>query len=135
MQKTLKDLIDQQGRAERLKNFRTRDSTRQSTPFLSGASLLCCRSARVLEFDKLNDSVAGFLVGQMAWVAIPFSALVSWIYVSLDHVGESTENPFEGGANDVPITYISRLLELELREMLGESRLLPLPEPQNGILL
>lgn len=135
MQKTLKDLIDQQSRAERLKNF---PYPRQYAAI--NAILVWCFAAllpfcAVREFDKLNDTVAGLLVGQMAWLAIPFSALVSWIYVSLDQVGESTENPFEGGANDVPITYLSRLVEVELRGTLGESHCLPLPQPQNGILL
>ena len=71
----------------------------------------------------------------MAWLVIPFSALVSWMYVSLDQVGESTENPFEGGANDVPISQISRLVEIELREMLGENDLQPLLRPKNDIIL
>jgi len=135
MQKTLKDLIDQQGRAERLKNFPYPRQYAAINTILVWCFAALLPFCTVREFDKLNDSVAGFLVGQMAWLAIPFSALVSWIYVSLDQVGESTENPFEGGASDVPITYISHLVEVELREMLGESHLLPLPQPQNDILL
>jgi putative membrane protein len=71
----------------------------------------------------------------VAWLAIPFSALVSWMYVSLDQVGESTENPFEGGANDVLIFQMSGLVEVGLREMLGESDLPPLLHPKNDIIL
>jgi len=56
----------------------------------------------------------------MVWLAIPFSVLVAWMYVALDQVGESTENPFEGGANDVPITHMCGSIEHELRTMLGE---------------
>ena len=52
---------------------------------------------------------------------------------SLDQVGESTSNPFEGGANDVPISQISRSVEIELRQLLHEKDL-PAPlEPTNGI--
>jgi putative membrane protein len=57
------------------------------------------------------------------------------MYVSLDLVGESTESPFEGGANDVPISQVSRLLEIELREMLDESDLPPPLSPTNEIIL
>ena len=57
------------------------------------------------------------------------------MYVSLDQVGESTENPFEGGANDVPISQISRLVEIDLRQMLGETDLPPLLRPKNDIIL
>jgi ion channel-forming bestrophin family protein len=56
------------------------------------------------EFDKLNDSVEGVMKGNMVWLVIPFSVLISWMYTSLEQVGESTENPFEGNANDVPIS-------------------------------
>jgi ion channel-forming bestrophin family protein len=135
MQKTLKDLLDQQSKAERIKNFPyPRQYATINTIFVwcFGALLPFCL---VREFDRLNDSVSGLLAGHMAWLAIPFSALVSWMYVSLDQVGESTENPFEGGANDVPISQISRLIEVELREMLGETDLPPLLRPKNDIIL
>ena len=89
----------------------------------------------VREFDRLNDSVGGMLAGHMAWLAIPFCVLVAWMYVSLDQVGESTENPFEGGANDVPISQICRLIEIELREMLGETALPRLLSPRNQVIL
>jgi ion channel-forming bestrophin family protein len=55
------------------------------------------------------------------------------MYTALDQVGEATANPFEGNANDVPISQISRSIEIELRELLGESGLPPALEPVNGI--
>jgi ion channel-forming bestrophin family protein len=135
MQRTLKDLLDQQSRAERIKNFPyPRQYATINTIFVwcFAALLPFCL---VREFDRLNDGTLNLLAGQMAWLAIPFTALVSWMYVSLDQVGESTENPFEGGANDVPISQMSRLVEVELREMLGESDLPPLLHPKNDIIL
>ena len=48
---------------------------------------------------------------------------------------ESTENPFEGGANDVPIAQICRQLEIELKEMLREPDLPPPLLPTNQIIL
>ena len=44
----------------------------------------------------------------------------------MEKVGESTENPFEGGVNDIPMAAISRTKEIDLRDMLDES---DLPEP------
>jgi putative membrane protein len=64
-------------------------------------------------------NVPGIMHGQTAWFSVPFSVLVAWMYLALDQVGESTENPFEGSANDVPITHLCRELELELWAMLG----------------
>jgi putative membrane protein len=135
MQKALRDLLDQQSKAERIKNFPyPRQYATINTIFVwcFAALLPFCV---VREFDRLNDGILNLLAGHMAWLAIPFSALVSWMYVSLDQVGESTENPFEGGANDVPISQMSRLVEVELREMLGESDLPPLLHPKNDIIL
>lgn len=127
MQKTLKDLLDQQARAERIKNFPyPRQYAIVNAIFVwSFAALLPFGLAG--EFARLGASTT--------WLAFPFSVLVSWLYVSLDQVGESTENPFEGAANDVPIARISLLLERELRGMLGETDLPALPAPEHHIIL
>lgn len=60
------------------------------------------------------------------WLTIPFSMLVGWVYMSLDLVGESSANPFEGNANDVPVSTICRDIEIELRTALGDT---VIPEP------
>ncbi|MBX3622640.1 MAG: hypothetical protein KF891_21950 [Rhizobacter sp.] len=57
------------------------------------------------------------------------------MYLALDLVGESTENPFEGGANDVPISQSSRQIEIELRQLLGEPDLPPALQPRHDIVL
>ena len=55
------------------------------------------------------------------WLNVPFSAIVGWIFISLEKVGENSSNPFEGGSNDVPISFITRRIEIEMRTMLGEA--------------
>ena len=70
-----------------------------------------------------------------AWLNVPFSALVGWVFVSLEKVGENSSNPFEGNANDVPISQMCRNAEIDLREMLGETDLPPPTEPRNNIVL
>jgi putative membrane protein len=87
------------------------------------------------DFDKLNENIGGIMQGQMVWLVIPFSMLISWVYTSLEQVGESTENPFEGSANDVPISQMSRTIEIDMREMLGETDLPPALQPKNNIIL
>jgi ion channel-forming bestrophin family protein len=69
------------------------------------------------------------------WLNIPFSLIVAWVFMSLERVGEATENPFEGSANDVPITALSRTIEIDLREMLNEKELPPPLTPVNNILM
>ncbi|NJO92537.1 MAG: hypothetical protein HC831_28900 [Chloroflexia bacterium] len=71
-----------------------------------------------------------YQVFNLKWVAIP------WTVVSLlGKVGESTENPFEGNSNDVPISQISRTIEIDMREMLSETSLPPALQPKNDIIL
>ena len=83
------------------------------------------------EFAKLIEKHGNEII----WLAVPFSMLVGWVFLALDQVGESSENPFEGSANDIPITQISRNIEIDLREMIGEKDLPPPIAPQNNILM
>ena len=53
----------------------------------------------------------------------------------MDKMGESSENPFQAGANDIPITSLSRTIEIDLREMLDETELPKPIEANNGILM
>jgi ion channel-forming bestrophin family protein len=53
----------------------------------------------------------------------------------LERVGEATENPFEGGANDVPITALARDIEIDLLEMIDEKELPDVLRPKNNILM
>jgi ion channel-forming bestrophin family protein len=69
-----------------------------------------------------------------AWLNVPFSAIVGWLFVSLEKVGENSSNPFEGGSNDVPISFIARRIEIEMRTMLGEQTDLKPIEAKHDIL-
>src|SRR5258705_3482664 len=135
MHTLLREFSDHQGKSERIKNFPyPRQYATVNTLFVK----LCCillPFALLGECNNLNDGISGGLKGYMVWFVIPFSVMISWVYTSLDQVGESTENPFEGSANDVPISQISRTVEIDIREMLGETDL-PSPfTPQNNIIL
>lgn len=71
----------------------------------------------------------------MLWLNILFSALIIWVFFLMEKIGDYSENPFEGTYNDVPITSISRTIEIDLREMLGDTNI---PEPvaaQNDFLM
>lgn len=135
LQKTLKEFLDQQSRVERIKNFPYPRQYATINTLFVWCFAVVLPFCLVREFDRLNESVSGLLSGHMVWFSVPFSVLISWMYMSLDQVGESTENPFEGGANDVPMDHLCRCVEMELRAMLGESGLPPLPSPDHHILL
>ncbi|MBL7817570.1 MAG: hypothetical protein JNL70_21370 [Saprospiraceae bacterium] len=135
MQRAIKDFFDQQGRSERIKNFPYPRQFATINSFFIKLFCLLLPFGMLKEFDKLNESVEGLMKGNMVWLVIPFSVLISWVYTSLEQVGESTENPFEGSANDVPISQMSRTIEIDMREMLGETDLPPALQPKNNIIL
>lgn len=131
----LRAFFDHQGRNERIKNF---PYPRQYATINSLFMKLFCLLlpfGLLQEFDRLNDGMTGFLQGKMVWLVIPFSVLISWVFTSLEQVGESTENPFEGSANDVPISQMSRSMEIDIKEMLNETDLPSQLEPINNIIL
>ena len=69
------------------------------------------------------------------YMSIPVTALVGWVYVMMEVIGDYSENPFQGMANDIPMLSLCRTIEIDLREMLGET---DLPEPiqaKAGILM
>ncbi|SDL15263.1 bestrophin family protein [Siphonobacter aquaeclarae] len=123
----LKDLYDQQGRCERIKNFPYPRQYSSLNLFFTNLLCILIPFGMVQEFAKFGP--------EFVWLSIPFSTLLGWVFVALDMTGEATENPFEGSANDVPITQISRTIEIDLREMLGETDLPPAIQPVNNIVL
>ena len=135
MENMLVNLYEQQGKCERIKNF---PYPRQFATINSLFIKLFCillPFGMLKDFDKLNETTTGFMQGYMVWLVVPFSVLISWVYTSLEQVGESTENPFEGSANEVPITALSRTIEIDLREMLDETELPAPVTPVNNILM
>lgn len=69
------------------------------------------------------------------WLSIPITALIGWIYVVMEIVGDYSENPFQGMANDVPMLSLCRNIEIDLREMLGETDLPKPIQPKGDILM
>ena len=66
---------------------------------------------------------------------MPFSAIVTWVFILMEMIGDYSENPFEGTYNDVPISSISRTIEIDLKEMLGEQDIPPAMQPVDGMLM
>jgi ion channel-forming bestrophin family protein len=70
-------------------------------------------------------------VGQLTPFVVAF---VSYSFFGLDAVGDEIEQPFGLDANDLPLSALSRMIEVNLRQRLGETDLPPLAKPKAGIL-
>ena len=63
---------------------------------------------------------------RLIWLTVPFSVIISWIFMTMELVGDHSEDPFENYINDVPMTALCRTIEIDLRQMLGETNV---PDP------
>ncbi|MEZ4825049.1 MAG: bestrophin family ion channel [Bacteroidia bacterium] len=127
MTNILAAFYDHQGKCERIKNFPYPRQFATVNLFFVRLFIILVPFGMLQEFEKLGEN--------FVWLGIPFSVLVSWVFHTMEKIGEATENPFEGGANDVPMTALSRTIEIDLREMLGETDLPPALQPVNDILM
>lgn len=118
MEKMLVDFYTQQGKCERIKNFPLpRQYATVSIYFVLILILL-------LPLGLLS-AFAG-LGPHMVWGVVPFTVLIGWIFWFMELVGDFAENPFENLMFDIPMDSLTRTIEIDLREMLGET---DLPEP------
>lgn len=127
MQKMLVEFYNQQGVSERIKNFPYPRQYATLNLYFIKIFVVLVPLGMLKEFDNLGEN--------MVWLSIPFSTLSSWIFTTMEKIGESTESPFEGSANDVPITAISRAIEIDLKEMLGMDNIPSPLKPENNILI
>ncbi len=127
LEKILVEFLNQQGASERIKNFPYPRQYATLNLYFIHIFVALVPLGMLQEFNKMGE--------HMIWLSIPFSALSSWIFTTMEKIGESTESPFEGSANDVPITSISRNIEIDLLEMFHQSSIPAPKKPENNILV
>ena len=76
-----------------------------------------------------------FIAKHFVWFSIPFSTLLAWVFHTMEAIGENTENPFEGGPNDVPITNMSRGIEIDIRQLIDDTDIPGPYEWKNDIIM
>lgn len=66
------------------------------------------------------------LVEYFGWFTAVISVPISFVFLVLQAAGRVNEDPFENRWTDTPMSTLSRMIEINLRETLGETEL---PEP------
>jgi putative membrane protein len=74
------------------------------------------------------------LVTNMGWFTPLGSTLVGFMFLALDKIGRDLEDPFENTIYDVPLTAITTAIEVNLRQLLGETVLPEAEKPVRGVL-
>jgi len=127
IQSLLYKFYDHQGMAERIKNYPFPRQYASMSFFFVVIFIMLLLFGLIPEFSDLE--------GQSVWFSVPFSILVSWVFLMMELIGDYSENPFEGMANDVPMLSICRTIEIDLREILGEDNIPPKIEIKNDVLM
>ena len=119
MDHNLDDLADAQGGAERIKN----------TPMPKQYDF----------FPMLFVQIYCLLlpvgmVENLGWFTPLGSTLVGFMFLALDKIGRDLEDPFDNKIYDVPLTSITRTIDINLRQLLGDAELPKAEEPVHGVL-
>ncbi|MEO0899971.1 MAG: bestrophin family ion channel [Bacteroidota bacterium] len=120
----LEELFTLQGKSERIKNFPYPRHFATLNHYFMWIFVLLLPLALIPQFSEIGQTISETfpLAGSLfIWLVVPFYVIVAWIFHTMERIGRTGENPFEGSANDVPISTISRGIEIDLRQNLGES--------------
>ncbi|MEO9484871.1 MAG: bestrophin family ion channel [Ekhidna sp.] len=120
-----KDLFDLQGKSERIKNFPYPRQFATLNHYFMWILLMFLPVALVPQFMEIgmNLSASYPLIGKIfIWFSIPVYTAIGWVFHTMERIGRTGDNPFEGTSNDVPISTIARGIEIDLRQNLGENK-------------
>jgi putative membrane protein len=121
--KLLETLLTLQGKAERIKNFPLPRQYATVNRWFVQLFLVLLPFGLLGSFESLGD--------YRAWLTVPITMILAWVFTLWDLLQNYSENPFEGLINDIPMTSMSRGIEIDLREILGETELPDAIKPVN----
>jgi putative membrane protein len=111
LDRTLSTLMDCQGAAERIKNT---PMPRLYDLFIRLFITMFCILLPL-----------GMVASLRLWTPAG-STLVGFVFLALDKIGRDLENPFENMPYDIPLTAICQNIEIDLKQMIGDT---DIPEP------
>lgn len=122
MMELITELFSLQGQCERIKNT---PLPRQYAEFSRVFTMVFTFLIPLGLLDVFGDRLAAAQTAfQTLTPAIPMllsSWLISWVFVTMEGVGDASEDPFERSMNDVPMNALARTIEIDLRQLLGET--------------
>ena len=124
LEAVVQELFTLQGKSERIKNFPYPRQFATLNHLFMWIFVLLLPLALVPQFSEIGEEIGAaspLIADLFVWFSIPFYVVVAWIFHTMERIGRTGENPFEGTANDVPISTIARGIEIDLRQNLGET--------------
>jgi putative membrane protein len=108
-------LTDSMGKCERIKN------TVFPTPYTRIVHFIIYVFAVSLIFGIQDD---------IGIVEIPVTIIISMVFFALERIAIILQDPFENNPSDIPVTAIARNIEIDLKQMIGDSHV---PQPINPV--
>ncbi len=127
MEDVLRSFYTLQGKNERIKKFPLPRQYANMSRYFVGIFTVLLPFSMIPEMMDLGYWGLG--------LSILITVLIAWVYICMEIIGDYSENPFQGMANDIPMLSLCRTIEIDLREILGEKDLPPNIEAKNGILM
>jgi putative membrane protein len=127
MMSILRSFYTLQGKNERIKKFPLPRQYANMSRYFVGIFIALLPFSMIPELLEVGD--------YGLWLSVPITALIGWVYVMMEVIGDYSENPFQGMGNDIPMLSLCRTIEIDLREMLGETDLPPVIESKKGVLM
>jgi putative membrane protein len=119
IEQSLASLMDAQGGVERIKN------TPMPRQFDFFPRLFVQMYCLLLPVGMVVD---------LGWFTPLGSTVVGFMFLALEKIGRDLEDPFENRIHDIPLTSITTNIEINLRQLLGETELPSAVQPVDGIL-
>ncbi len=74
------------------------------------------------------------LVDEFEWQTMAIRVIVAYVFLVLNELGVQLKNPFENNNSDTPMSSLCRTIEIDLKQMLGETNLPEPIKPVKGVL-
>lgn len=127
MMDTLEKCNDSQALCERIKSTPFPRQYAFYSQLFTWVFVLLLPFGLVSQFDTLEHN--------FSWLTVPFSGLIAWIFMSMEVIGDRSEDPFESFIHDVPMNSLCRSIEVDLLQMLGEQELPQNVQPVDDVLM
>ena len=124
IQDIINNFFDEQGKAERIKRFPFPRKYASFSFIFVGIFIFLLPFGIIGEFSKMGS--------EYVWLSIPLGVIIGWVYLVMEMNGDYSENPFQGLHNDVPMLNITRNIEIDMLQMIGDNNV-PQPIPAKDV--
>ncbi len=131
LDRSLNELVDCQGGCDRIKHTAFPDRVVYLTQMSAWMAAVLI-PLTVSDFGPGSGFFDGPIYSIFETVVV---LLMMSLFLLVGKIGSELKNPFENRANDTPMTAICRTVEIDLREILGETELPPKIRPVKGVLM